>query len=84
MRRRLIRRGILGIIVLASILLLGIIISPDIPLAQHDSLNARHGTSTLSTLNGCHNPSPVAPGTSANESMHSDGLLRFYRVHVPR
>ncbi len=84
MRRRLIRRGILGIIVIASILLTGIIISPDMPLAQHNSLNARQGNSSLNSLGGCQKPSPVTPGTSANELMHSGGLLRSYRVHVPR
>ncbi|HKD77273.1 MAG TPA: hypothetical protein VKB76_17345, partial [Ktedonobacterales bacterium] len=84
MQKRLIRRGILGIIVLASILLIGIIISPEIPLAQHSTLNSKHGTSKFANLDGCHKPSPVAPGTSATESLRSGGLLRYYRIHVPR
>lgn len=32
---------------------------------------------------GCGKPSLVAPGTSANETIFSNGLQRIYRLHIP-
>src|SRR5579871_5338882 len=40
--------------------------------------------STLLATEGCGKPSPIPAGTSADEALYSGGLVRVYRLHVPR
>ncbi len=40
--------------------------------------------STLLATEGCGKPSPIPAGTSADEALYSGGLVRMFRLHVPR
>lgn len=41
------------------------------------------GITTSIATTGCGQPVPIPPGTTANQSLFSGGLLRLYRLHIP-
>jgi polyhydroxybutyrate depolymerase len=54
------------------------------PLQTSDIFAKNTIVSTLLATKGCGKPSPIPAGTSADGALYSGGLVRIYRLHVPR
>jgi hypothetical protein len=78
----------IGLAILCTFALFWLLVSKSsLPLTTTDVTQARAGD-TLIPLSaksaGCGKPSPVAPGTSVNQTILSGGITRSYLLHIPR
>jgi polyhydroxybutyrate depolymerase len=78
----------IGLAILYTFALFWLLVSKSgLSLTTTDVTQARAGD-TLIPLSaksaGCGKPSPVAPGTSVNQTILSGGITRSYLLHIPR
>lgn len=87
MRRPYLLSAITWLLLLAPLLFLassGAVVQASQPPQTSARLFRNTIVSTLIATKGCGKASPIPAGTSANEALRSGGLVRVYRLHVPR